>query len=147
MGLRIRNLQSISDVQVNASITASLSALPWTLVPYSAANFSQSNGTWTVLSPAVLSFQFFKIGHFVDFNISLQGTTVAGGPISNLQINLPFTVLSRVLVLGLVTNGGGTQVVEGIIIAGTTRLLILDLPGAGFPDGNTNVGFQFAVQV
>jgi hypothetical protein len=65
----------------------------WVDVPYSAANFGASGGTWTVTGANAKRYSYMLLGKTAFVQIYVDTSTVGGTPTS-LNVVFPFNVLS-----------------------------------------------------
>jgi hypothetical protein len=65
----------------------------WIDVPYSAANFGATGGTWTVSSLNAVRLAYTLIGKTALIQLWIDGSVVGGAP-SSLNVVMPFTILS-----------------------------------------------------
>jgi hypothetical protein len=82
----------------------------WTSVPYNAANFTASAGTWVVAAGDVAAYQYALIGKILLLNFFLNTTTVTGSP-ATLRLALP---------AGLIAASGARSIIQ-VLDAGTQR--------------------------
>jgi hypothetical protein len=66
----------------------------WIDVPYSAANFGATGGTWTVTAGNVGRFSYALVGKTAFIVLTLDGSVTTGAPTS-LNLVLPFTMLGN----------------------------------------------------
>jgi hypothetical protein len=64
----------------------------WIDVPYNAANFGATGGTWSV--PAAARFSYALDGTTAHIQLWIDGSTIGGAP-SSINLVLPFTILAQ----------------------------------------------------
>ena len=110
--------QQLYDQIDAADADAALTAV-WVAVPYSAANFTASAGTWTVPSGNVL-YRYCKIGKLAVINLNCSSTTTSAAT-NQVRVQLP---------AALATSGiGAWNLFRGTDSATGTQALVCELVG------------------
>jgi hypothetical protein len=86
----IWNKQAIKNVLLDP-IDAAIAGT-WIDIPFSAANFGATGGTWTVTSGNVTRFSYALLGKTALVQLFIGGGSVVGGTPSSLNLVMPFTI-------------------------------------------------------
>jgi hypothetical protein len=118
----------------------------WITVPYNAANFTASSGTWTVTAGNQGMFRYTILGgKTVVLNISIGGSTISGATPVRLKITLPAAIQSAVFFGGFMPmfyaiTTSGPMGVSGLATMESTYIDVLrDVAGTAWPLSTSGV--------
>lgn len=106
---------------------------PWIDVPFNAANFAATGGTWTVTAPSVGRYSYAIVGTTLLVQLYITGTTIGGSP-SSLNVQLPAAIKAW-QGGSFATNIGG---LTGVLLQqgqGISMTLYRDILGTPWPAG------------
>jgi hypothetical protein len=119
-------------------------------VAYSAGNFSQDTGTWTVQSGDQTSYSYRLVGDTMWLNVTLQTTTVASSP-TNLIIAVPGgkTIQETTYHYSYGYDNGAPVLFKILATSGQAFISVTRFDGAAFAaaTNSTDVVFQIEFKV
>jgi hypothetical protein len=142
------NQDPLSNIQSTLFALTAAASSGWIVVPFDAANFTASAGTWTLVSGDVLQNRYAIHNKTLLWNFAAQTTTVSSTPIS-LRIQIPtgmfFTTVNYNPVAFLSDNG--TQRPAHCTPVDSTHLGIFISSGANFAAATDTTSVFFTVSL
>jgi len=120
---------------------------PWTPVPYNAADFTATGGTWAVAT--FNTFVYMRVGNMLTVAFQMSNSTIGGSPVS-LDIKIPGGFTSAWHIGGTYSlfQGGGANSGYWAAINGNTVInLHRDILGSPFTAGANYVAGVFTFSI
>ncbi len=140
-GGALRVTSELSYADGGDFVTLGLNIGQWTTPSFSAGDFTQDSGTWTVEAGDVTTYSYMIIGKTMFVNWNIETTTIASTPL-RLRIAIPAskTSANSVITSGINSNAGAGNIAHLITIAtsGTYLSLFVAYGTGNWVDGTNN---------